>query len=155
MTRGVLATTFATTLLAFGAPAGAETRVGLHIVVGNGNHGDRYARERYDHDRDRDYRERDAYRVAYSRGYEDGFDHGKDDAEDRDGFNFWHDKDYRNGHKGYKGHYGSRGSYQHSYRSGYEQGYRQAYSHFQHRHDHGRCGHGYYTREIPRYRYWR
>ncbi len=128
-------------------PASAGPKTGLTIVVGSGH--------AYHHDGYRDYDHHDARRVAYSHGYENGFDHGKDDGEDRDGFNFWHDKEYRNGDKGYKGHYGSRGRYQHSFRSGYEAGYRRAYSHFQHRHDHRRCRDGYYTREIPRYYLWR
>lgn len=147
----VLAAAGFATVIAFGSPAGAESRFGIQVVVsgGHGSHDDRYARYRYD-----DYAE-NAYRFGYSRGYEEGFDHGKDDAEDHDGFNFWHDKDYRNADKGYRGQYGPRGNYEQGFRAGYEEAYRRAYSHFGRRHDHSRCEGGYYTREIPRYRYWR
>lgn len=150
MHRGLAAAGLAT-VFAFGSPAWAESRFGIHVVVtgGHGNHDDRYARYRYD-----DYAE-NAYRFGYNRGYEEGFDHGKDDAEDHDGFNFWHDKDYRNADKGYHGHYGPRGTYQQGFRAGYEEAYRRAYSHFERRHDHSRCDARYYTREIPRNRYWR
>lgn len=152
MTRRVLAAAFATTVLAFGATAEAESRFGVRIVIANGHDHDRYARPRYDDDRG--YGE-SAYRVGYSRGWDEGFDHGRDDAEDRDGFNFWHDKDYRKADKGYRDHYGPRWSYERGFRAGYEEAYRRAYSHFERRHDHGRCGDGYYAREIPRYRYSR
>jgi hypothetical protein len=151
MTRAVLAAAGVSTLLALGAPAEAAADVGFRIVIGHGpshGYGHGYARPRYyDHG---DY----AYRAGYDRGYEKGFDHGRDDAEDRDGFNFWHSKDYRNADKGYRGHYGPRWDYQRGFRAGYEHGYRRAYDHFEHRHDHGRCDRGgYYTRELPRYRY--
>jgi hypothetical protein len=94
---------------------------------------------------------RGAYGYGYSRGYEDGFDHGKDDAEDRDGFNFWRHKEYRNGDHGYRDHYGPRWDYQRGYRGGYEVAYRRAYGHFQRRHDHDRCDDRYWSRELPRY----
>ena len=45
--------------------------------------------------------------------------------------------------------------YERGFRAGYEEAYRRAYSHFERRHDHGRCGDGYYAREVPRYRYSR
>lgn len=147
--RRVLAAAGVATVLAFGSPAGAESRFGLHVVIGNGHghgHDGRYARPRYD-----DYAE-NAYRLGYDRGYEEGFDHGRDDAEDHDGFNFWHDKDYRNADKGYRSHYGPRYSYERGFRAGYEEAYRRAYAHFDRRHDHGRCDVRHWTREIPRYR---
>lgn len=125
--------------------AAAEAQVGLRIVVD-------HAGPRYDHQRGYGYGYGydGAYRFGYTRGYADGFDHGKDDAEDRDGFSFWHDKEYRNADHGYRGHYGSRWDYQRGYRSGYEAAYRRAYTHFQYRHDHSRCDSRYWTRELPR-----
>ncbi len=150
MTRRVLAAACVTTFLAFGAPAGAESRFGLQIVVGGGHGPDHgYARPRH-----HDYGEY-AYRSGYGRGYREGFDHGRDDAEDRDGFNFWHSKDYRNADKGYRGQHGPKWGYQRGFRSGYEDGYRRAYAHFERRHDHGRCDRGYDGREFPRDRYGR
>jgi hypothetical protein len=151
MTR-VLAAAGVATVLAFGSPAQAESRFGIHIVVASGHgdrYDDRYARPRYD-----DYGQ-NAYHVGYSRGYEEGFDEGKDDAEDRDRFDYWDDKDYRHADKGYRDHYGPRWDYERGFRSGFEEGYRRAYAHFERRHDHGRCDTRYYTREIPRYRYSR
>ena len=125
-------------------PTAAETRVGLGIVVAHGE-------PRYDHEHGYGYGYDGVYRFGYSRGHEDGFDHGKDDAEDRDGYNFWHHKEYHKADRGYRGHYGSRWDYQRGYRSGYEEAYRRAYTHFQHRHDHGRCDRRYWTRELPRW----
>lgn len=127
-------------------PAAADSRVGVHIVVGSQQ--SRYGRPSYGYGYGYG---QGAYRFGYSRGYEDGFDHGKDDAEDRDGFNFWHDKDYRKGDRGYRDHYGSRWDYQRGYRGGYEVAYRRSYAHFQRRHDHDRCDARYWTREVPRY----
>jgi hypothetical protein len=126
-------------------PAAAETRLGLHVFVGGGQ--SRYPQPGYGYG----YGYGDgAYRFGYARGYEDGFDHGKDDAKDRDGFNFWHEKDYRKADHGYHDHYGSRWDYQRGYRSGYEVAYRRAYSHFQRPHDHSRCDARSWTRELPR-----
>ncbi len=142
MTRSAILAGLALSTGLLAPPLAAESRVGLRIVVD-------HAQPRYDHQRGYGYGY-GAQRFGYTRGYRDGFDHGKDDAEDRDGFNFWHDKDYRKADRGYRGHYGSRWDYQRGYRSGYEVAYRRAYAHFQHRHDHGRCEQRSWTRELPR-----
>jgi hypothetical protein len=153
MTR-VLAAAGVATVLAFGPAARAESRLGIHVVIGN-VHGHargydgRYARPRYD-----DYAE-SAYRFGYNRGYEEGFDDGRDDALDHDDFDFWHDKDYRNADKGYHSHYGPRYGYERGFRVGYEQAYRRAYAHFERRHDHDRCDVRHHSRELPRDHYWR
>lgn len=149
MTR-VLAAAGVAAFLAFSSAAAAESRFGLHIVIGGGHgHDSRYARPRDD-----GYAE-NAYRLGYSRGYEEGFEEGRDEARDGDRFAFWDDKDYRNADKGYRNHYGPRHGYERGFRAGFEEGYRRAYSHFERRHDHGRCDGRHWTREIPRYRDWR
>src|SRR5262245_18277627 len=143
MTRSAIAAGIALSAGLMVQPASAESRVGVQILVAHDPQG--YGGDRYGYG----YAYYGAYRSGYARGYEDGFDHGKDDAGDRDGYNFWHSKEYRKADHGYHDHYGSRWDYQRGYRGGYEVGYRRAYTHFQSRHDHGRCDSRYGLHDAP------
>lgn len=102
----------ASSLLVPQAEAQAGTRVGVVISASWDGHG---------------YHGRDTYRIGYQRGYEDGLDRGRQDADRRNDFNMWRDRNYRNGDAGYHSGHGQRGEYASGYRNGYEQGYRQGY----------------------------
>jgi hypothetical protein len=88
------------------------------------------------------FRETDSYSIGYQRGFRDGNNHGVKDARKREGFNYAHSRDYRNGDRGYRRHYGPRHEYVAGYRSGYVNGYRSGYR--------NRPGYGYGYRHDNR-----
>ena len=85
-----------------------------------------YDERRYD-DRRNGFRESNAYEIGYQRGFRDGANHGVRDSRNREGFNYSHGRDYRNGDKGYRRHYGPRHEYAAGYRAGYANGYRSGF----------------------------
>jgi hypothetical protein len=82
---------------------------------------------RYGNDGQYGIRQGNTYSIGYSRGFRDGNSHGVRDARKREGFNYDHDRNYRRGDSGYRGHYGPRYEYVAGYRAGYANGYRSGY----------------------------
>jgi len=100
----------------------------------------------------------DTYQLGYSRGFRDGFDKGRDDRDDRDGYDLWRERRYRNADSGYHSEYGPKWEYQRGYRAGYESGYRRSYARafepnrFRHRDDGYGDARGYWRDRDPDYR---
>jgi hypothetical protein len=65
--------------------------------------------------------------IAVDNGYRDGFEAGRDDARDRDRFDYRRAKRYREGDRGYDNRYGSRDAYKQDYRAGFQRGYEDGY----------------------------
>jgi hypothetical protein len=107
-----------TTLLAFGAPAGAQ-----QINGWMNQHSSSYAD-------DYQWSYNDSRRIAYDNGYREGRRDGDDAARDRKPFDLEREKDFRNADRGYSRNYGDKERYRESFRRGYSAGYREAYDRY-------------------------
>jgi hypothetical protein len=96
----------------------------------------------------RDFGDRqDARSIGFERGLAAGGREGFEDARRGVGLDYRHDRDYRQGDRGYHRSMGSRHRYVEGYREGFEQGYKRAwyrasrYDH--HRHPYQQRSYGY------------
>jgi hypothetical protein len=64
---------------------------------------------------------------AAARGFSDGYEDGLNDGRQRERYDPVGSRDYRDGHNGYFGAYGSRDAYRTNYRAGFRQGYEEGY----------------------------
>jgi len=105
----------------------ADVRFGIGVFIGDYRH----------------HPHPDTFRLGYERGLREGSEHGFVDGRKGRSFNFWHDRDYRRSHDGYRGWMGPKWEYASGFRKGYERGYRQAYDD------------GCQSRDRHRRRYWK
>ena len=70
---------------------------------------------------------RGSYSPAAQNGYRDGVEAGRNDARDRDRFDPFRAKRYRDGDHDYDRRFGSRDAYRQEYRSAFQRGYEDGY----------------------------